>query len=125
MIEQHINLKPYNTFGLNCEASQFASFKTVDELRTILQTKTGQEENLFVLGGGSNILLTKNYSGLVLKNEIRGIDVVQETKTDVYVKSGAGETWHELVLYAIENNLGGIEISHSFRAVSVLLQCKT
>jgi UDP-N-acetylmuramate dehydrogenase len=109
MIKQNINLQPYNTFGLSCEASQFASFKTVEELKTILQTSAGRKQDLFVLGGGSNILLTKNFSGLVLKNEISGMEVIRESETAVFLKAGAGETWHELVLYAIESNLGGIE----------------
>jgi len=62
-----------------------------------------------ILGGGSNILFTKNFDGIVLKNEIKGIEKVKEDDESVYIKAGAGENWHSFVLYCIKNNWAGIE----------------
>ncbi|MGZ3884483.1 MAG: UDP-N-acetylmuramate dehydrogenase, partial [Bacteroidia bacterium] len=67
-----------------------------------------QSEKL-ILGGGSNILFTGDFDGMVIKNQIKGISVVKEEKDRVYVKAGAGEVWHELVLWCIEHNLAGLE----------------
>lgn len=115
MIEilQNISLKKYNTFGIDVMAEYFASFTDVaaiDELLTFgqLQTKNGANQTV-ILGGGSNILFTKNVQGLVLKNDIRGIEVVKEDDEYVYVKAGAGENWHRLVLYCISNKFAGME----------------
>ncbi len=109
MIQTNIDLKPYNTFGLSCHASHFAAFKSVDELIDLLVANETLNKPVFILGGGSNILLTKDVNGLVLRNDLRGINRVQEDETNVLVKAAAGETWHDLVLYAIEHELGGIE----------------
>ncbi len=68
----------------------------------------GQTSNL-VLGGGSNILFTQNFDGLVLKNEITGIEKISEDENFVYIKCGAGENWHQVVLHCIENNWAGVE----------------
>jgi UDP-N-acetylmuramate dehydrogenase len=109
MIQEKINLKPFNTFGLDAHAKYFKAFNSITELQTLLDSTEVKNNELLVLGGGSNILLTKNFDGIVLKNELLGIEVVQEDENDVWVKANAGETWHDFVLYAIENNFGGIE----------------
>ena len=108
-IQGNVSLKPYNTFGINATAKQFASFQSVDELRAILSGTNPSVSNLLILGGGSNILLTKDVDGLVLKNEICGIEKVAEDETHVYIKAGAGESWHPFVLYCLENNYAGVE----------------
>jgi len=108
---ENISLKKYNSFGIEAFAASFSNFKTVDEARELLalkETSNGKPGPL-ILGGGSNILFTKNIDGLVLKNEIAGIEKVQEDDQHVYIKAGAGVNWHHLVMYCIENNFAGIE----------------
>ena len=107
MISENISLKPFNTFGIDVKASRFATFSSTSELNEIL--KSNKNESLLILGGGSNLLLTKDFEGLVLRNEIKGIEVISETDLDVIVKVGAGEVWHEFVLYCISQNFCGIE----------------
>lgn len=107
MIEQNISLQAFNTFGFDLKAENFIRFNSIVGLREIL--KEHQEKPLFVLGGGSNILLTKNISGLVLKNEIKGIKIIEDHEDYVIVESGAGEVWHEFVLHCINFGWAGIE----------------
>src|SRR5947209_4904414 len=108
-IRENISLKPYNTFGIGANAKYFASFQTPEELTELLNAKNQSHNPKLILGGGSNILLTKNFDGLVLKNEISGIDVVKEDEDHVYLKAGAGENWHRLTTHCVENNYAGIE----------------
>lgn len=108
-IIENISLKHYNTFGIEAAAASFASFTSIDELRNLLSQNKYGNKPLLVLGGGSNVLLTKDFTGLVLRNEIKGIEVVQEDNQHVYVKSGAGENWHQFVLYCLQHNLAGVE----------------
>lgn len=107
MIASHVDLKPYNTFGIQVFAQEFATFDSAAQLHQLVSAN--REKELFILGGGSNILFTKDFSGLILRNEIMGKEVTQEDETHVYIKSGAGKNWHQFVLYCIENNWGGIE----------------
>ena len=100
------SLKAYNTFGLDCKANLFASFQSKHELKKILSKA---QEPLVVLGGGSNILLTQDFEGTVLKNEILGIEIVKENEEHAVVKVGSGVVWHNFVIWSIENKLGGIE----------------
>ena len=109
MIQQNISLKPFNTFGMDVAAAQFAAFQSIAELTELLNTSGMRQLPLLVLGGGSNLLLTKNFDGLVLKNELHGIEILKTENDTVYVKSAAGEVWHDLVLFTIDQNLGGIE----------------
>ena len=103
----NISLKKYNTFGIDAIARYFAVFSTQDELAVLLdQAVPGQ---LYVLGGGSNILLTKNIDGPVMRNEIKGIELVDEDELYVYVTVGAGESWHGFVQYCLGRNWAGVE----------------
>lgn len=106
-IQEHINLKPYNTFGVNAFAKFFAEVNTVDELREVLNDPRFPDK--FILGGGSNMLLTQDIDALVIHINLKGIDVVKETENTVLIKAMAGENWHEFVLYCLENDFGGIE----------------
>ena len=109
-IQENISLKPYNTFGIDVTAQYFSSFTTINELEALLESiPSTLPDQLLLLGGGSNILLTKNVKGLVLKNELRGIELVKETADYYYVKVGAGEVWHSFVQYCIDHNYAGIE----------------
>lgn len=107
MIDENVNLKPFNTFGISVTASKFARFTSVEELDAILRNTN--EKNPLILGGGSNVLFTKNIDRLILKNEIKGFEVNKEDDAHVYITAGAGENWHEFVLHCIKNNWGGIE----------------
>lgn len=108
MIEHNISLKPYNTFGIDVTAKSFGRFGSFDELKDLLRNRD-KETPLFILGGGSNILLTKDLPFFVLKNEISGIEIVNETETHVVVKVGSGVEWHSFVRYTVEKGWGGIE----------------
>ena len=106
IVKKKYSLSKLNTFGLSVIAENYAEAHDLDELKLIL--KSGFKP-IHILGGGSNVLLTKNVKGLVLKNEIKGIDIIDETYEQAIVAVGGGELWHELVCWAIKNNLGGIE----------------
>lgn len=113
-IQKDISLRHFNTFGIDVKAKLFSNFKNADELTELLAQnlpagKAGSELKTLILGGGSNILFTKDYDGLVLKNEIIGIDLLHEDGEYIYVKAGAGENWHRFVLYCIERNWAGVE----------------
>ena len=104
--QENYSLKNLNSFGINVSAKYFTGFKNTNELVEILATAN---ENKLILGGGSNILFTKNFNGLILKNEIEGIEIIKEDEKYIYVKAGAGVGWHSFVLYCIENNFAGAE----------------
>ncbi len=106
-IEENKSLKQYNTFGIASNARYFASAATIEELKKALSEKPSEE--LFILGGGSNMLLTGNLDAFVLHLNLKGIEILQETETEVLVKSMAGENWHEFVQYCIANDFGGLE----------------
>lgn len=108
-IQESISLKPHNTFGIDATAKYFSSFSSVEELNEIINSQFSVLNSQLILGGGSNILLTKNFDGLVLKNEIKGIEVVKEDDHHTYIKAGAGENWHQFVLYCVNNNYAGVE----------------
>ncbi|GAA4812375.1 UDP-N-acetylmuramate dehydrogenase [Litoribaculum gwangyangense] len=106
-ILQNISLKSYNTFGIDVNAKYFVSVSNIDELTDILSRKEYTQK--LILGGGSNMLLTKDFDGLVIHINFKGIDIVSENEDIVYVKANAGENWHEFVVWCIKNNFGGIE----------------
>jgi UDP-N-acetylmuramate dehydrogenase len=105
-ITQHVSLLPYNTFGIDAKARYFTAVSTVAELQQAIQTDA---QPIRMLGGGSNILLTGPVGGLLIRNEIMGIDVVRRFKNRVWVKAGGGVVWHDFVLWAVENGYGGVE----------------
>ncbi len=108
-IQENINLKPYHTFGIAATAQYFAPFQHVGLLQELLNSSKVKALPKLILGGGSNMLLTKDYEGIVLKNEIEYKEIVEENEDDVVLKVGAGVNWHELVLHCVANNWGGIE----------------
>lgn len=112
-VDKNISLKPYNTFAINAYAELFNVFNSLEILQELLQSyqqiKNNQQNSILILGGGSNLLFTSNFDGLILKNEIKGIRVVNEDEHYIYIRAGAGENWHQLVLYCIEHNLAGVE----------------
>lgn len=112
-VQKNIPLKPYNTFGINAVAKYFANFSTADELGELLDyvhLQAGKDLGKpLILGGGSNILFTKDFDGFVLKNEMPGIKEIKEDAHHVYVQVGAGENWHQFVLHCVKNGWGGVE----------------
>ena len=104
-IQSDFSLKNYNTFGIEAKAKQFVSVSSIAELKEILV----QNNPIFILGGGSNMLLTQDIQKLVLHVNLKGIEIVETNEDFAIVKAQAGENWHEFVLYCIEQNLGGIE----------------
>ena len=104
-----VSLQPYNTFGMDVAARWFAAVRSREEVQELAADEKWRSGKRLILGGGSNILFTKNVDALVVKNEIGGIEVVQEDGHDVYVKAGAGEVWHQLVLDSIRHDRAGIE----------------
>ncbi len=109
-IHQNISLKTYNTFGIQCSAAWFANFTTLEELAEGVNFAS-EKIHLpqLILGGGSNILFTKNFGGIVLKNELKGIELIKEDEAHYFVRSAAGENWHQFVLVCLEQNYAGLE----------------
>lgn len=108
-ISENVLLRPYNTFGIAAQARYFASFSSADELQELLKSPPQQGLSHMILGGGSNVLFTRDFDGIILKNEMKGISVVGEDDNYIYVKAGAGETWHNFVMDCIRNNCAGLE----------------
>ena len=99
-------LLPYNTFGIEVRADHFAEVLTVHDLHEVL--KSGIRPVL-ILGGGSNLLFTRDVPGLVVKNSIRGIRVARTFKNKVWIEAGGGEVWHDFVLWTVQNGFGGAQ----------------
>jgi len=108
-IQKNYPLKNLNTFGLDAKAQLFANVKSEEQLQLLLTDENFKDLPKFILGGGSNILLKSDFEGLVIKISIPGIEIVEEYDDSVLIKAGAGELWHDLVLFSVGRNLGGIE----------------
>jgi len=108
-IEQGKSLKPFNTFHIDAKARYFSVVHSEEELVGLIEEEHPAEKNPLVLGGGSNMLLTKDYDGFVIKNEVGGIEVTAEDDDVVYVKAGGGVNWHRFVLYCVTNGYAGTE----------------
>lgn len=108
-IEENISLRPYNTFGIEANARHFCRISSVDQLIELINTPIYKNEPHLVLGGGSNVLFTKDYAGLVIKADVKGIHIVEETDDSVLLNVKSGEVWHELVMYCVQRQWGGIE----------------
>ena len=103
----HISIKEHHTFGIDVKAKELIEIHSLKELIETLAFNNG--EKFMFLGEGSNVLFTKDYNGLIIKNRIKGIEIFQETDNDVIIKSYSGENWHQFVMHCIENNWGGVE----------------
>lgn len=108
-LQENISLKNYNTFGIDVQAKYFANFSSVADLQELQNWKQETGNRKLILGGGSNILFTKNFDGLVLKNELKGIELVRENDNFYYVRAWAGENWHGFVQHCIAHNYAGVE----------------
>lgn len=108
IIENYPLLK-LNTFGVDVKAKYFTSINTINELIELTKTNLFKDLELLILGGGSNILFTKDFDGLVVLNNIKGKEIINQNQQSIFLKIGAGENWHELVMYCVDNGWGGIE----------------
>ena len=106
---KNISLKKLNTFGIRVNCKLFCEVNSTLELIHLIQTEEFKRNKYLILGGGSNMLFTKDFDGLIIKNEIKGIDIIFENDQIKNIKVGAGENWHKFVLWSIENDLSGIE----------------
>ena len=110
MIQKNFSLLAYNTFHIDAKAHYFIEIKTLAKLRELPQLAIYQsQEKKLVLGGGSNVLLTKDFDGLVVKISLRGIELMREDAHHHYVRVMAGEPWHQFVLWCIERGYAGVE----------------
>ena len=108
-LQSDFPLKALNTFGIDVKARYFARFESVGELQQLLALPELRHLDKLILGGGSNLLFTRDFEGVVLQNGITGIEVLREDEDEVYIKVGGGEVWHDFVLYALQQNYGGVE----------------
>lgn len=106
-IEHNIALKPFNTFGIDVFAKHYISVKSISELKKVLSLNKYPE--FFILGGGSNMLLTKDVEALVIHINLKGITILSQTEDFVLVQANAGENWHEFVLWCLNKDFGGLE----------------
>lgn len=104
-IQENISLKNYNTFGIDVTAKRFICIDSVYQLQELLKV----EKDIFLISGGSNMLLTKDIEKLVVHIDIKGVSIDQENENEVFLTVNAGENWHEFVLWCVDNNYGGLE----------------
>ncbi|HXA03097.1 MAG TPA: UDP-N-acetylmuramate dehydrogenase [Cytophagaceae bacterium] len=108
-LRKDLSLKSLNTFGIDAKASYFGEFYSVMELQNFIADPEFHQVEKLILGGGSNLLFTKDFDGIVLHNKIKGKEIIEHNDEYAYVRAGAGEIWHEFVLFCIENGFAGLE----------------
>lgn len=108
-LQQHIQLRPFNSFGISALAKYFCSVSSINEIQELIQWNQTKNNQLLILGGGSNVLFTKDFDGLILQNKLKGIELLREDNEYYYVKAMAGENWHEFVTYCVQMQYQGIE----------------
>ncbi len=109
IISSHTSLKTYNTFGIEATAKLFATVNSTQQILELIDTPQYKSNQHLIIGGGSNLLLTQDVDALVIKNSLKGIELIKETEDDVYVKCAAGEVWHDFVMHCITHNYAGLE----------------
>jgi len=107
--QQNVSLKPHNTFGISSMAEWFGTCASPEEWAESLHVAADKKMPVFILGGGSNILFTRNVEGLVLQNTLPGISVVKEEEELYHVKAGGGVNWHSFVMHCVQNGYAGVE----------------
>jgi UDP-N-acetylmuramate dehydrogenase len=108
-IKENVDLRPFNTFGLSARARYFAVITSVDQAKELFQSDIFKKREHFILGGGSNVLLTQDFDGLVIKNELKGIVTMSEDDQNILLKVASGENWHQFVMFCVDRNYGGVE----------------
>ena len=108
-IESNFNLSKLNTFGITAKAKFFVEVNSEEELRELFADPIFVKNKKFFLGGGSNILFTKDFDGIVVLNKLKGIEIKEEDSEIVMVRALGGEIWHDLVIFAVNHRYWGIE----------------
>lgn len=109
IIQHNADLRPLNTFGIQASARYLVTIRSEEDIASLLSSREFNEGDHLVLGGGSNMLFTGDYPGLVARMEIKGIEIKDETADHVTLFAGAGENWHELVMFTVSRDYGGLE----------------
>lgn len=109
MIYENYSLEKHNTFGINCYAQFFFEYETIAELQNFLRNDFQREKPFFILGGGSNVLFTRNFAGTIIHPRNKGIEIIAENSKSVQVRVAAGEVWDDFVAWAVSHNLFGVE----------------
>ena len=109
IFNENYSLKPYNTFGIDVSAARYTEVTTTELLKECLEWIQYHAMPSMVLGGGSNVLFTRNFDGVVIRNGLKGIRKVDENEDYIYVQAAAGEVWHEFVLYCLSQQYAGVE----------------
>jgi UDP-N-acetylmuramate dehydrogenase len=107
--EENFSLKNYNTFGINVNAKYFSEFDSIFELKDILNSEVYKSNKSFILGGGSNLLFTQDYDGLIIHNKVKGICILEDNENNIIVEVGGGVNWHEFVMWSVNQELSGVE----------------
>ncbi len=108
-IQEFTNLLPYNTFNIQAQARYFVQINSPADFHELIGNAVYKNEKRFILGGGSNVLFSGDFNGLIIKSSLKGITIIEENDETVTLKAGAGERWHDLVMYCVQHNYGGIE----------------
>ncbi len=108
-IETNYSLKPHNTFGLDVKAERYIQLNDIDDVHEVLHSKTICKKPILVLGGGSNMLFSKDFEGTVLYPNLNNIEIASETTNDIFLRVGAGVCWDRFVQFCVNNGWGGIE----------------
>ncbi|MBS1638009.1 MAG: UDP-N-acetylmuramate dehydrogenase [Bacteroidetes bacterium] len=108
-VTSNVSLQPFNTFGIQASCRYFTEINSINDLQELQKEPAFMQPLKLILGGGSNLLLTKDVDGIVIKNNLKGISIVSQTEDYVLVKCAAGEVWHNFVMWTIGQNLGGLE----------------
>jgi UDP-N-acetylmuramate dehydrogenase len=109
LLQRGVSLKPYNTFGVDARAEWFARIRTIDELESVLADERVRQASRLVLGGGSNLLFTRDFDGLVLKIDLAGVGELVDGGEHRLVRVGAGENWHATVVRLLDAGMPGLE----------------
>ena len=108
-IQNNISLKKYNTFGIDVTTKEFVEINSDEEIKALINSKLLKNKKYFILGGGSNVLFTKNFDGIIVKINTKGKSIIKEDSEHIYLRVSAGEEWQDFVDYCIENNYAGVE----------------
>ncbi len=108
-VKENVDLFPFNTFHIHATCRYLVTIRTEEDARQAFEDGLFKSHRHLILGGGSNVLLTGDFDGVVVKNELTGVEVVEEDEDTIRLRVGSGENWHRLVLYCVERNFGGIE----------------
>ncbi|NQY67182.1 MAG: UDP-N-acetylmuramate dehydrogenase [Flavobacteriales bacterium] len=108
-LQENYSLLELNTFGIDVKAKLYCEVHSTQDVTAIIKSAEFKQNNNLILGGGSNILFTKDFEGLVVKNNLKGIEIVKEDDSEVHLTVQGGENWHDFVMHCVGNNYGGIE----------------